>query len=170
MAWFTEFRVDDETEPYMICFFSTLNYRLPDKSLLRIEQEAAWCEGCHSFGIAEVIPSIEELNARLQELQTPTQKLLFIFRTQEAIGSAIDELRTRLRWRASRKSPARCLVCGSRAITPVRFADDRTCVVKGKRLTRSGQGFAETADWIAEYSSEGNATSGPTSQRTGPCT
>jgi len=134
MAWFTEFRIDGETEPCMICFYLTLNYRLPDKSLLRIEQEAAWCEGCRSFGVAEVIPSIEELYSRIQELQTPTQKLFFIYRTQEAMGSAIDELHTRLRWRGSRKSPARCLACGSTAITPVRFAEDRTCVVNGKRL------------------------------------
>jgi hypothetical protein len=166
MAWFTEFRIDGETEPCMICFFSTLNYRLPDKSLLRIEQEAAWCEACRSFGSAEVIPSIEDLNARVQDLQTPTQKLLFIFRTQEAISGAIDDLRTRLIWRAARRSPARCLACGSTAITPVRFGDDRTCVVNGKRLTEAGQGFADTADWIAEYTSEGIATGGPTSQRT----
>lgn len=170
MAWFTEFRVDDETDPCMICFFSTLNYRLPDKSMLGIEQEAVWCEGCRSFGSAEVVPSIEELNARIQELQTPTQKLLFIFRTQEAMNIAIAELHTRLRWRAARKSPARCLACGSTAITPVRFGEDRTCVVNGKRLTESGQGFADTADWIAEYTSEGIATSGPASQRTTRCT
>jgi len=166
MAWFTEFRVDDDTEPHMICFFITLNYRLHDKSLLAIEQEAAWCEGCRRFGSAEVIPSIEELKARVQELQTPTQKLLFIYRTQEAIRGAIAELHTRLRWRADRKSSARCLACGSTAITPVRFGEDRTCVVNGKRLTESGQGFADTADWIAEYTPEGIATSGPTSQRT----
>jgi hypothetical protein len=166
MAWFTEFRVDDETEPHMICFFLTLNYRLPDKSMLWIEQEAVWCGGCRSFGSAEVIPSIEELNARIQELQTPTQKLLFIYRTQEAITGAIDELRTRLRWRATRNSVGRCLACGSTAITPVRFGEDRTCVVNGKRLTESGQGFADTADWIEEYTPEGIATDGPASQRT----
>jgi hypothetical protein len=166
MACFTKFRVDDETDPYIICFFSTLNYRLPDQSLLGIEQEAAWCEECRSFGSAEFIPSIEDLNARVQELQTPTQKHLFIYQTQEAIIGAIDQLRTRMRWRAARKSPARCLACGSTAITPVRFGEDRTCVVHGKRLTESGQGFADTADWIAEYTSEGIATSGPTSQRT----
>ena len=170
MAWFTEFRADDETEPYMICFFSTLNYRLPDKSMLGIEQKVAWCEVCHSFGSAEVIPSIEELNGRIQELQTPTRKHLFIYRTQEAINGAIDELRTRSRWRATRESPARCLVCGSTAITPVRFSEDGTCVINGKRLTESGQGFADTADWIAEYTSEGIATDGPASQRTKRCT
>ena len=38
MAWFTEFRVDDETEPHMICFFSTLNYRLSDKSWEAIDR------------------------------------------------------------------------------------------------------------------------------------
>src|SRR4051812_7799503 len=119
MAWFTEFRVDDETEPYMICFFSTLNYRLPDKSLLGVEQEVVWCEGCRSFGSAEVIPTIEQLNERIQELQTPTQKLLFLFGSERAMSRAIDELRTRLTWRASRTSPARCLACGSTSITPV---------------------------------------------------
>ena len=168
MAWFTEFRVDDETEPYMICFFSTLNYRLPDKSLLGIEQEVVWCEGCRSFGSAEVIPTIEQLDTRNQELQTPTQKLLFLFGSEKAINGAIDELRIRLRWRAGRRSPARCLACGSTSITPVCFGEDRTCVVNGKRLTESGHGFADTADWIAEFTSEGVAISGP--QRTTRCT
>lgn len=170
MAWFTEFRVDDETEPYMICFFSTLNYCLPDKSMLPVEQEVAWCKGCRSFGSAEAIPSIEELHARVQELQTPTQKLLFLYGTKEVMNGAIDELRTRLSWRTARESPARCLACGSTAITPVRFGEDRTCVVNGKRLAESGQGFADTADWIAEFSSEGIAISGPTSQRARRCT
>jgi hypothetical protein len=162
MAWFTEFRIDGETEPCMICFL-TLNYRLPDKSLLGIEQEAAWCEGCGSFGSAEVVPSTEELNGRVKELQTPTQKLLVMYRTQAAINRAIAELHTRLKWRAERKAPARCLACGSVAITPVRFGEDRTCVINGKRLIESGHGFADTADWIVEYSTEGIATNGPTS-------
>src|SRR5262249_20281761 len=140
-----------------VYFFSTLNYRLPDQSMLSIEQEAAWCEGCGLFECAEVIPSIEELYARIEELQTPTQKLLFLFRTQEAINVAIDELRTRLRWRATRKSSARCLACGSTSITPVRFGDDGTCVVNGKRLTETSWGFSDTADWIAEYTPEGIA-------------
>jgi parallel beta-helix repeat protein len=48
----------DETEPCVICLFSTLKYRLTDKVLLGFEQEVAWCERCGSFGSAEIIPSI----------------------------------------------------------------------------------------------------------------
>jgi hypothetical protein len=157
MAWFTEFRVDDDPDPYMICFFSTLNYRLADGSTLGIEQEVAWCEQCGSFGVVEILPSVEELRERLQELQTPTQKHYFIYRTDDAIKGVIDELRVRLRWRESRKSPARCLACGSTDIHPVRFGEDRSCVANGKRLVETGQGFADTDDWIAEFSSEGIA-------------
>lgn len=168
MAWFTEFRVHDDSQPWMICFYITLNYRLPDNSLLGIEQQAAWCEECGSFGSAEIIPSLEDLKTRIQELQTPTPKLLFIYRTQDSIRDTIAELHTRLRWRADRRSPARCLACGSTAITPVQFGEDRSCVVNGKLLTETEQGFADTADWIAEFTSEGVATSGL--QRTKRCT
>src|SRR5262245_21893894 len=97
MAWFTEFRADDEADPYMILFFSTLKYRLADGSTLGIEQEAGWCEHCRSFGSIEVIPSVGELRDRLQELQTPTQKLYFIYRTEDAINGALEDLRIRLR-------------------------------------------------------------------------
>jgi hypothetical protein len=157
MAWFTEFRVDDDPDPYMICFFSTLNYRLADGSTLGIEQEAAWCEHCRSFGVVEIVPPVEELRERLQELQTPTQKHYFIYRTEDAIKGALDELRVRLKWRESRKSPPYCLACSSTKVEPVRFGEGRSCVVNGKCLVETGQGFADTADWIAEFLSEGIA-------------
>src|SRR4051812_25932189 len=90
-------------------------------------------------------------------LQTPTQKDYVIYRTDDAVRRAIEELRVRLKWWESRRSPARCLACGSTEIEPVRFGKNRSCVVRGKRLIEVEQGFADTADWIAVFSSEGAA-------------
>lgn len=160
MAWFTEFRVDGESDEHMICFHLTLNYRLADGSLLHVEQEAAWCERCACFGSAELVPSVEDLRNRIRDLQTPNNKVRSFFRTEAAIGRAIAELETRLKWRGDRRSPARCLRCGSTEIVPVRFGDHfSVCFVSGKRVVQLRTGFADTAFWIAEFTPEGIARS-----------
>jgi len=159
MAWLTRFRAEDDAEPHWVWFFLTLNYRLNDGSTLHIEQQAAWCEQCRRFGSAELVSSIDELRDWLEELQNPTQSIHFALPSADAIQGAIDEVQVRLRWFQTRKSPARCLTCGSTAITPIRFGEDGTCVVNGKRLIALEQGFADSQNWIAEYSSEGIAIS-----------
>ena len=155
MAWFTEFRADDALDPIMVCFYSTLRYRLAVGSALHVEQEAAWCARCRSFGIAEVLPWVEELRGRLQELRSPTKVHYVLFRTVEGIGAAMDELRARLKWRQSRESPARYLAYGSTEVGPGRFGEDRSCVVNRRRLVETGWGFADSANWVAGFSPEG---------------
>jgi hypothetical protein len=73
MAWLIAFHADGAPDPHYVCFYITLKYRLPDGSTLGIEQQAAWCKECQSFGTAEFVPSVEELRQRIEELETPTQ-------------------------------------------------------------------------------------------------
>jgi hypothetical protein len=128
---------------------------------LYIEQQGAWCHQCRAFGSAEIIPLVEELHERIQEIETPTQKNIALNRSEAATRRELRVLRMRLKWRQSRESSARCLKCGSTDIEPICFGDDDdTCVAGGQRLTLTNRlyGHADTAfDWIAEYSPEGIA-------------
>lgn len=157
MAGYVEFRVDNEAESVFICFYSTVNYRLADGTLLYIEQKAAWCNACQSFGTAEAIPSIDELHSRIAELKAPNQATYFVHGSDDGIREAIKETGVRLAWRETRQSLARCLTCGSADIVPVLFDQDQTCVIQGKKLILIGRGFADTEPWIAEFTSEGLA-------------
>jgi len=155
MASFTEFRVEGELEPTCVYFFSTLRYRLGQDIAIGIEQDAAWCEGCQAFEAAEYVPSVEELNERMRDLQKASDKRDFLYPTRTAVNHAIAELRVRINWRLGRTSPPRCLVCGSTRIILVDFDEKRSCVIHGKHLSEVTYGFADTDDWIAEYSPEG---------------
>ncbi len=157
MAYMIEFRADGESDSHIVCFFITLKYRLADDSTLCIDQEAAWCKHCQRFVTAERVPSLEELEQFIHELEAPTQKHYFIFGSKEGIRAGIVQLETQLRWRRNRESAARCLSCGSTDVMPVRFDENRSFFLHGKRFVEVDQGFADTRDWIAEYTPEGLA-------------
>src|SRR5687768_16458955 len=123
MAYFDEFRVEGEAKEHFVAFFSKLNYRFDDGSTLKIEQEAAWCEGCQKFVCVECVPSAEVLAERIQALLDPSDMTSFLYPTPDAIEKALDELWVRLTWRLTRESPARCLRCGSTDIEAVRFGN-----------------------------------------------
>src|SRR5262249_38231172 len=123
--------------------------------VLGVEQEPAWCSRCKRFVCAEHVASVQELEDRIRELQTPSNKHDFLFGSDRGIEEALAELRVCLTWRETRQAPPHCLECGSTEITPIRFDNEDTCIALGKRFIIEGGGFADMADWIAEFTPEG---------------
>ena len=68
----------------------------------------------------------------------------------------ISELQARINWRKMRRSPPKCLHCGSSEILPIPEAEEFDHPVTGFRMKVEGQGFATTDGWRAEYTPEGD--------------
>ena len=75
------------------------SYVLPEGKDLTIERTFAWCDDCQRVQWAELIPDLEKLRSRNEEV--PCSK------TED-----------RIVWRMTRESPPRCLACGSTRIRP----------------------------------------------------
>jgi hypothetical protein len=61
--------------------------------------DVVWCQRCEEFSSVEQLPTAESIRARMTYEENPPNDLA--------------ELRTILDWRSSRKSPRKCLQCGS---------------------------------------------------------
>ncbi len=70
------------------------SYEFPDGSTININRGFAWCRPCAGVVWAEIIPELEELTEPV----------------------AIE-------WRKQRKSPPKCLECGSTEIIPCRAGE-----------------------------------------------
>lgn len=79
----------------------------------------AWCEACRRFRAAERVPTIAELGEELRELEYFARCSGHIPPDQHVAVWKLPELRVRLPWRAGRVAPAKCLTCGSTAITSI---------------------------------------------------
>jgi hypothetical protein len=84
-----------------------------------------WCRKCKDFTDGEVIESLEEIGQQIADLRDPTSELFRLYQ-DSASGSIgvvgihlITELEKRRHWRESRKSPPKCLGCGSTGIIPL---------------------------------------------------
>lgn len=80
---------------------------------LSIEQVLCWCKRCNEAVAGEHIPSLAELESNYEfELeQSPCQA----FGVDETERRQLEAM-TRIDWRRDRKSPPKCLECGSTAI------------------------------------------------------
>jgi hypothetical protein len=93
-------------------------YEFDDGSRLDVEAVPAWCRRCGDIAHGERVEPLEKIDRHLAELQDPGSEFC-----RMAIGAMtdpeelrlhlIDKWQKRRRWRAGRKSPARCILCGS---------------------------------------------------------
>ncbi len=97
-------------------------YELRDGSQIGVRSSPVWCRRCNDFTHGEAIEALEEIDQQIADLRDPTSEL-FRFYQDSASGSIgvvgihlITELEKRRRWRESRKSPPKCLGCGSTEI------------------------------------------------------
>lgn len=139
MAGFTEYLID-ETTPADAYLHWDCNYVLDGGVLLLTEQVAAWCYSCSSIVGAEAIPSLDELDARICDLDNPDNLTLKAFGRGQLDQERI-ELPLRRSWRVSRESAARCLECGSTDIYPI-VVNDCTEPRFRKRFRETGWGHA----------------------------
>jgi hypothetical protein len=100
-------------------------YEFADGSHLDVYTEPVWCTRCLRVTNGEVIPTLESLDKQLAELGGPGSTLarLLLPPGVSALDfeenfrrERIDEARKRREWRLGRRSPAKCIHCGSTEI------------------------------------------------------
>jgi len=97
-------------------------YELRDGSHIGVRSSPVWCRRCNDFTDGEAIEALEEIDQQIADLRDPMSEL-FRFYQDNASGSlgvdgihSIIELEKRRRWLEGRKSPPKCLGCGSTEI------------------------------------------------------
>lgn len=110
-------------------FWGAYSYRLPDRRIVKVDRTLAWCDSCNNFVTMEQIPKPEETEERLAEAsrqleanKTP-KKHLFLDLIKLQIPSNPKDIKLYKKtlakaealkdWRVIRKSPPKCLSCGS---------------------------------------------------------
>jgi hypothetical protein len=79
----------------------------------------AWCPRCDQFVEAELLRSPAEIDAEIRELESFAQYPGWIPEDRLVRVGRLPDLRRRLAWRTARRSPPRCLLCASDAVTPL---------------------------------------------------
>jgi hypothetical protein len=76
-----------------------------------LEATPGWCRRCGGVADVERVEPVAEIERELAELRDPGSERYRAFRRVRA--KLIAGLERRRLWRAGRRSPARCLSCGS---------------------------------------------------------
>lgn len=113
-------------------------YLLPDGTQLGVSQSACWCNACGAFALVEQMESLAQYDAWIAEaepfLMYPGR---LAHRYEDPMAQSrlelhvkyLPELRRRREWRATRRSPPRCLECGS--TRTIQLLDGRETDVPG---------------------------------------
>ena len=105
-------------------------YRIPDSQPIPLVGRWAWCNRCFDISQAEMLPMIGEIRAELRaSLWNVSAWGEDVWRCTQAVAESepISRrchrriLRSMLEWRRHRRSPPRCLNCGT---TDIQFASD----------------------------------------------
>lgn len=84
-----------------------LRYVLDDGRFVDSHRVDGWCYGCQSVTPVERLPSVDDLADELLEVRKR--------------GDSCDQVILALSWRAARRSPRRCLVCGESRTEPLHW-------------------------------------------------
>jgi hypothetical protein len=154
---FTQYSSHNGDRPNEYAVFSAfLYYVLDDGSRLRVMQTECYCPVCQRIDIAEHLETVADLEHRFQQISilgTEERKVAEFF---GSISDQLDELRKRIDWRRTRRSPAKCLHCGSTEISLLPVSGEFIHPATGARMEVTGSGFMSTAEWHATYTPEGD--------------
>jgi hypothetical protein len=103
------------------------SYEMADGSTVTIERTFVWCSACREVRWGEQLTDLAQLERDLaatsaREPAVMEELSFSVSRHQtleDLLASRKKELESRIAWRRIRKSPARCLECGSTDITPL---------------------------------------------------
>ncbi len=92
-------------------------YEFGDGNHLDVWSTPVWCHECRDYKYGERIETLEEIDRHLEEARNPTSKRtrsLFAGRmNREFRMKWAEKLQRRREWLQVRRSPPRCLQCGS---------------------------------------------------------
>ena len=146
----TLFHFDLAGQSYDLAISGRRFYVLEGGRLLPVRVWPAWCEQCRTFTEAEqIFPAADEAK-ELSEVEhfancpghIPPDRRVFVWQ--------LPELRLRKEWRGTRRSPAKCLDCGSVNITSIWPGPDVDIPGRGKCVGRFG-GWADMSGPPARY-------------------
>lgn len=89
------------------------HYKFEDGSQINVISRLVWCHRCGEFTDGESIESLDEIDRLLADLHSPS--LVFSQMLYDRLG-AIERMEERRRWLSGRRSPPKCLRCGSTEI------------------------------------------------------
>jgi hypothetical protein len=73
---YIQYRLPATGRDVWVLFSAFYNYRMPDGSLLSVNQQPAWCPQCGDFVLGECIQSVEQMEQRARELRNASEELL----------------------------------------------------------------------------------------------
>lgn len=136
MPFECNFILDDSSEQVSIS--TGLHRRKLESVYVRLDDDAVWCFHCDRLVNGEVLPPLASLRENLKEMkerlrnrrrdareaqrvfntsaQSDANDLASIERERHRAERNLAEAKALVRWRRWRKSPPRCLQCGSTAI------------------------------------------------------
>jgi hypothetical protein len=123
-----DIRVDGEDAEQFVVLPICL-YVLNERRLATLDCALVWCDSCQDFQAGESLDSTEWIEselARYRRGEVP-EGLTFIYgegdERAEKIVREIASLERKLHWRRMRRSPPRCLNCGSIKNRPIHETD-----------------------------------------------
>jgi len=103
-------------------------YEFSESDRLEFDAGPVWCHRCGTITHGESLSTIEEIDQQIRDLGDPSSELFSMTQNsllaemghgEEFRREQITELQRRRRWRESRKSPPRCIQCGTTEILPL---------------------------------------------------
>jgi hypothetical protein len=101
-------------------------YEFSDTDRLDLDSVPVWCHRCAKITHGESLPSLDEIDQQIHDLHDPASDLYhmtrhgvldeFFGKGQELLQEQLAKLQRRRQWRATRKSPPKCIHCGSAEI------------------------------------------------------
>jgi hypothetical protein len=98
-------------------------YELGDSEHLDLHSTPVWCHRCAKITDGEVLSTLEEIDQQIRDLHDPNSAVYRMTRHgvldevlgkgEEFLQKQLGEIGRRRRWRESRKSPPKCIHCGS---------------------------------------------------------
>ncbi len=137
-------------------------YRLNDGREIPLSRHPVWCDACGEVTDGERIEPIDEIEAGIQKyerLAVEIRREMALPPTpspnapgERAALSEIAKLQFRASWRRERKSPPRCLRCGSTQIIKLSEVPIETRVGK---ISMTFIGFIDTFKSYGKFTPEG---------------
>jgi hypothetical protein len=173
-------RCDRCSQIARVVFARFLCYRLDDGTEITWTDQPVWCLDCRCVSAAEALPEAAWLAEMLQRVEErgidndDREGAKFLGRDASTIHSEeVQQWRVKLRWRIARRSPPRCLKCGSLTFQPLSLAQDgsfehpgcagrfhtvlcaHACQGKRQVLTSEGLPWSEddrlSEDWLCKF-------------------
>ena len=147
------------------------SYQLPGDVRVTIRQQFAWCQSCHVVVHAERLPTIDQIKAELEAFEQLARDDRGSFAmpgrlAEDEINRERNQLQTLRQVVEGRKSPERCLECGSTDLILIPMADEDDDEIVpmspcgtvhpgcGGFLSIGGIGFSRSRAWTF-YTTEG---------------